>query len=321
MKVSTKRQDNASILSRGGQKGFTLVEILISLVCMLIVMGTIYQVYFQQDRLTRSEEGIINMQLNARIGMERLTTLFGHAGFGSRDSFLDGQTMSGNDPDTGSVTIDSYLWDIQNKDTNSSDSDSVVVVYGYKQVTSVDGSFTENDFIECQKDPSPQIEDSGGNFKNYLAIFPDVQGNFFYECTQIESLASYRERYTLISNIYHVKDDASVYMVAPVRVKVKDNVLYFQNFVYNNSIFWEIADNIQKLHIQYTEDGETWQDEPDNPNKVLGVQVWLLVKSDIRDIGFTDTRTYTLAGQTVGPYQDSYHRKLARTLLWVHSAR
>ena len=300
---------------RRGMAGFTLVELLIASTCMLLIVGAAYGIFSQQTRQTKSEEYSVEMQMNSKVAMERLHFIFTHAGFGCQDSFSSGISMSGDDPDGTSVTVTSAIWDIQNSAVNAGP-DSVVVVYGFRKVGEVDGDHEDVNSLDIKNAEGPAISSSASAFKRYLCIFPDMDANQFYRVT------GNSDPYTLEQTVESVPDDAAVYMVAPVRVMMSDErVLLFKNFVYGGTDDWEIADGIENLQLQYTIDGTSWSDTVDNPNAIVGVKIFLLVRSQEPEPGFDANATYTLAGQIYAPPNDHYHRKLHQEVVWIRNAQ
>ncbi len=299
-------------------KGFTLVELLVAMVCFSMIIGTAYSVFFKQYFFASSEQSNLNMQMNLRVAMERIGFVFSNAGFGNSDSFKNGRTMSGDDPDNSTITIDSFIWDVDNNAVNGSNSDSVVVLYGYKKIAEVDAQHNSTNSIDLKNIKTPSLESSSGNFKNYICFFPNIEGDLFYSLTNAE------DPITIAKSISLLPDDADVYIVSPVRVKIagdNNDTLYLQNFVYNSNQYWEVAENIQDLQIQYTEDGNSWLDTPNDGNEVQGIRFFLLARSAERDKDYVDRRTYTYAGQTAGPFNDHYHRKLSESTVWIRNAQ
>ena len=254
------------------------------------------------------------MQMNSKVAMERLHFIFSHAGFGCRDSLLSGQTIGGDDPDGNSVSITSPIWNIQNNAPGTG-SDSVVVVYGFRKVGEADGLHSDTDSLDIKNAEGPSISTQTTSFKNYLCAFPDKDANEFYRVT------SGGDPYSLNRDIDLVPDGAIIYMVAPVRVMVSQGVLLFKNFVYATTDNWEIADDIDNLQLQYTTDGSSWSDTVSNPSLITGVKIFLLTKSQEPEPGFDSNATYTLAGQTIGPFTDHYHRQLHEQIIWIRNVQ
>ncbi len=296
------------------ETGFTFVELLIAATCMLFIVGAAYGVFSQQTRQTRAEQYAVEMQMNSKVAMERLYFIFSHAGFGCSDSFAAGTSMSGDDPEGASATVTSSIWDIQNSDPGTG-SDSVVVVYGFRKVGEVDGDHTDASFLDIKNAEGPSISSSTSLFKRYVCIFPDEDANQFYQITGSS------DPYSLGSTIDSVTDESTVYMVTPVRIMLDDQVLLFKNFVYTSLEYWEVADGIENLQLQYTTDGSTWSDTVSDPSDVIGVKVFLLVRSEEPEPGFTSDAVFTLAGQPLGPFTDHYHRKLHQEVVWIRNTQ
>ncbi|MEA3347994.1 MAG: PilW family protein, partial [Pseudomonadota bacterium] len=69
-----------------------------------------------------------------------------------------------------------------------------------------------------------------------------------------------------------------------------------------------VADNIQDLQFQYGIDTGTdgqidsWVDNPTDITQIRAIRVFILARTGKIDKEYTDTKTYTLAGGTVGPF-------------------
>ncbi len=288
------------------------MELLISITCLLLILAGVYDVFSRQSETSTVEQEILNMQMSSRVAIERLGFVFSNAGFGCRDSFDHGKTMSGDDPDgNGTVTVNQVFWDIQNNNVNGTNPDSVVATYGFRLVAEVDGLHNSTTSVDFKNVGSPNITTS--DFKKYLCFFPNIEGDLFYEVTDAT------DPYDLDQETPQLSDDSEVYMVTPVRVKLVNETLYLQNFAYTQTKLWESAENIQDLQLQYTTDGTSWVDNPADPEDVIGVRIFVLARTERPDPGYSDSKTYELAGQSVGPFNDPFHRKVAQTTVWVRN--
>lgn len=299
----------------------TIVELLIATTCMALVMGAVFVIFSSQSKTSTFEREIINMQLNSRVAMERLSFIFSHAGFGCTDSFQDGKTMTGDDPDNATMPIDSFLWDITNQNATGYSPDSVVVVYGFRKVAEVDGEHSNlNPSKNFKNFDGPTISSTSSKFKKYITFFPNIDGNKVYEVT------SGSDPYILDESIEILLDETNVYMVTPNRVKVFNGNLQFQNFCYDSD-GWDIATNIQDVQFRYTTDGSTWVEVPGKPNDVIGVAINLLVRSESEDPNYKDVKTYEYqwpdgSTEIVGPFNgtlNKYHRKHSRAHVWLRN--
>lgn len=59
-----------------------------------------------------------------------------------------------------------------------------------------------------------------------------------------------------------------------------------------------------------------------DPNaEILAVRVWVRVRAERPENGFTDTATYTYADQNVGPFNDGFRRLVVSKTIYVRNAR
>ena len=276
MKYRSKVQDASSLMAIARSKaGMTLVELLVAMACLAIVMGAVYQMFWGQSKIATAEQQILELQRNARVASERLSFLIANAGFGCSGSF-PGNTLTGDDPDGGTVAINSVVSDIVNVSPGNG-SDSVIFTLGFKKVAEVDGEHNQTDSIPLDIIKGPPI--TTDSFKKYLTFYPNIDGNVVYTVSGVGT------EYSFTKNIEFLGDDTSVYMVSPVRVKAEGGVLQLQNFSYVSSQFWAVAKNLERIQFQYTEDGNIWKDVPDDVDNVIGVKYFLLFKSGREDPG------------------------------------
>ena len=296
-------------------RGFSLIELLVAIVSMLMLMSAIYSIFRIQSQRSATEEEIINLYMNARVALERLQFVFAHAGFGCYDSFKNGKVMIGDDSNGSKLTINTFLYDIQDNNVLSDKSDSVIVTMAFKKIAEVDGSYEDANLIDFKNIKSPKISVLDSSFKKYIAFFPDLNGDVFYKVIKND------DPFLLDQNVKRLFDDSDVFMVAPIKVVVEDSILKLKNYAYSSTIFWEVASNVWKFHIQYTEDGTTWLNVPDNPQNVKGVWVFLLFKSDRIQPGYQDNKTYTLAGENISNLPGGYHYLLAHRKIWIRNVQ
>ncbi len=293
--------------------GMTLVELLVAMACLAIVMGAVYQMFWGQSKIATAEQQILELQRNARVASERLSFLIANAGFGCSGSF-PGSTLTGDDPDGGTIAINSVVSDIVNVSPGNG-SDSVVFTLGFKKVAEVDGGHNQTNSIDFKNVGTPSITTSTNDFKNNISFYPNINGNLVY--TVIDA----SDPYEVDSEVAYLGDGSSVFMVSPVRVKKQGNELYLQNFSYSSSQFWSVAKNLENIQFQYTEDGNGWKDVPDDIDNVIGVKYFLLFKSGREDPGYRNTNNYTMAGVTLPKYNDAYHRYLTQETVWIRNAQ
>ena len=59
-----------------------------------------------------------------------------------------------------------------------------------------------------------------------------------------------------------------------------------------------------------------------NPNaKILAVRIWLRVRAERAENGFTDGATYTYADRSVGPFNDGFRRLVVSKTIYIRNSR
>ena len=298
--------------------GFSLVELLVTLVVMSIVTGAVYLTFGSQRNVFEDEEKKLDLQLNSRVAMDRLVWLFQHTGFGAADSFKYGGTTMTDGASTfkRALTVNN-----QTSSGTNVNSDNVTLVLGFIKVADVNGNFNEVNKINLTLDSdAPAISNSG--FTKYICFSPYPENVFF----RVTSAAN--PTYTLNGQVRKLRNNTEVYMVAPIKLAINNinrgsytiPVLYARNLAYNNIADWEVADGIQDIQFQYTEnDGTTWLNQPANPVNVNAVRIFMLARSTVPDPDYQDTNTYNYAGSAVGPFNDNFHRMLTTATVWLRN--
>jgi type IV pilus assembly protein PilW len=113
VEINTFREDNHM-----GNKGFTLVEIMVTLALSGIVMASIYTAFLSQQRSYLAQEQVSAMQQNIRAGLDIMTREIRMAGF-------DPTQEAGAGITTASAGQISFTQDITNN-TGTGDSDGDV---------------------------------------------------------------------------------------------------------------------------------------------------------------------------------------------------
>lgn len=101
---------NQSIRARQGQRGLSLIELMISMLLGLIVIAAVFNMYMGGSRSARFTEGLQSMQENGRYGVSVLQRGLRLAGY-SRDASISGDfdaidiAASGVDVASGSAIV------------------------------------------------------------------------------------------------------------------------------------------------------------------------------------------------------------------------
>ncbi len=104
-------------------KGVTLIELLIALVMSSILIAALYRVFISQQRTYTVQEQVVDMQQNARVGINRMMSEVRMAGFGNVGDVLD--LVGGVNGFTQAITPGS---------------NTITIVGGFKQIRRDNGS-------------------------------------------------------------------------------------------------------------------------------------------------------------------------------------
>ena len=298
-------------------KGFTLVELMIVLVILGIVTVGAMTAIISQSRVYHSEEKIIDMQMNARVAMDRICFLLRMAGVGCEDNFGDNLT-NGSLVTNGDVAANplSSMFTITNNAPSTPD--QLTLVGAVRHVGSITSIPANNQIKVDSHDPKLGTTVA----KSYIFISPNDENR--YEIISADdgttlTLATSldNDRKTEILNALSAGVDLDVYQVQAFTIRLVDTPinnrpplrsLRIDGNIVGSSTQLDVADNIQDLQFQYgldtDNDGQvdSWSDNPATIAQIKAVRVFILARTGKIDKEYFDRKTYTLAGVTVGPF-------------------
>ncbi len=79
-----------------GRRGFTLVEVMVTLALLAVAFGVIYQLFLRTQKSFYSERSLLEAQSNARLGLEAVAADIRHASYG-KDATQASVTFAGAD--------------------------------------------------------------------------------------------------------------------------------------------------------------------------------------------------------------------------------
>ncbi len=306
-------------------KGFTLVELMIVLVILGIVTIGAMTAIISQSRVYHSEENIIDMQMNARVAMDRICFLLRMAGVGCEDNFGDNLT-NGSLVTNGDVAANplSSMFTITNNAPSTPD--QLTLVGAVRHVGSITSIPANNQIKVGSHDPKLGTTVA----KSYIFISPNDENR--YEIISADdgttlTLATSldNDRKTEILNALSAGVDLDVYQVQAFTLRLVNNSLRIDGNIDGSSTQLDVADNIQDLQFQYgldtDNDGQvdSWFDNPATISQIKAVRVYILARTGKMDKEYFDRKTYTLAGVTVGPFNDHVHRYLLESTIVVRN--
>ncbi|MFN0149122.1 MAG: prepilin-type N-terminal cleavage/methylation domain-containing protein [bacterium] len=79
-----------------GRRGFTLVEVMVTLALLAVAFGVVYQLFLRTQKSFYSERSLLEAQSNARLGLEAVAADIRHASYG-KDATQASVTFAGED--------------------------------------------------------------------------------------------------------------------------------------------------------------------------------------------------------------------------------
>lgn len=308
--------------------GFTLVELMVVLVILgIISVGTITAI-ISQSKVYHSEEDIIDMQMNARIAMDRASFLIRMAGVGCSDSFGNKLT-SGNLVTNGDVAANPLATMFVTTNNNVSTPDQLTMVGAVAYAGTITGIPANNQITLNTQNANLNASVAA---KKYIFISPQdenrfetiaaISGNTITLSNSFDS-----ERKTELINSLTAGVTVNAYQVQAFTIRLVNNSLRIDENLVTSSTQLDVSDNIQDLQFQYgldtnaDDDIDSWLDSTTDIDQIRAVRIFILARTNKVDRDFIDRKTYTLAGVTVGPFTGTdvanlnTHRGVHRYLL------
>ena len=297
-------------------KGFTLVELMVVLVILGVVsIGAITSIT-GQSKVYHSEEDIIDMQMNARVAMQRIGNIIRMAGYGCKDAFGSNLT-SGNLVTNGDVAPNPLTSLLIANDNDSPTPDSLTLAGAIRYAGTITAIPAANQITLDSLRANIKTNDDTAA-KSFIFVSPR-ESNVYQTVTAIST-----NTLTLQDPLTATVGD-EVYQIQAFTLRLTNDNLRVDENVDTSSTNLEVAENIQDLQFQYGIDSDndgvvnSWVDNPATIRQVKAVKVFILARTSKLDKEYTDRKTYTLAGVSVGPFNDNFHRQLLESTIYIRN--
>ncbi len=319
-----------------GQKGFTLVELMVVLAILGIVVVGVLGLVTQQNKNYHSEEAIIDTQMNNRVAMDRLVHLIRMAGFGCQENISKGVN--------GFTTVIFAT-------NNSNAPDSLTLVSGLRKVGVVDdGDGTAGETLTTtiipivMDDGRPLSDFFNDSNKQYFYISPAISKGFL--TINSGGVNDTNKTLTKTGGNITVDEGDNLYTVKAYTLSINSGDLTInENTGAGNQVY---AENFEDLQFQYGWDANNsgaidtseWVDNPAGSEaQVRAVRVQILARSaqpdrdffDLHDDdGITAGKQYIIADHSItldtnenngfnSAFDHHYHRYLVETIVFIRN--
>ncbi len=306
---------------------------------VLVILGVIsvgaITAITSQNKVYYSEEDLVNMQMNAKVAMDRIGFLIRMAGtgcignFGNKLASGDMATFSKSDdtdPPSYPVYNDGSTNDQLNQmiviedDTGINGTDKLTIAGAIRYVGEITAipSLTQ---LKLQCNETLKIRGSAP--KNLVTISPR-DDNRYLPISAIDSVTSKTPTLTLnpgldnfdkkeMDNLIAKGIELSLFQVNAFTIRVVNNCLRIDDNIDNSGIDLDVSENIQDLQFQYGIDTDTppnnrinsWVDSPTDISQIRAVKVFILARTGKFDKDYSDRKTYNYAGKSVSFTQDN----------------
>jgi len=311
--------------TNGGRKGFSIVELLVTLAVSGTLVALLSRGYIVQKRSAESESGLRDMNLRTQLAMNQIKKIIRNAGLGAEENLTHSTgTFNGeNQTFTSVFTL-----------TPRNDGpDALTVVTGYParsyiSCTQDTGTCTEN----CTEDTGTCV--SANIDVDETEHFDTVNGKYIFVAPSIRN--GYREVQSIVSDTLTlnasvtVHNNDPVYRVAahtialdrhgdgtvldvdgdgstgdgdydPGGVEIPDLYIYDNLVDPDDETLFKLSEGVEDVQFQYIVDsdgnglieGAEWTPLDNVPANNLGdiraVRIWLLVRSNHPDANHEDT--------------------------------
>jgi type IV pilus assembly protein PilW len=322
--------------------GFTLVELMVSLTIASFLMIGATTVYMQGRTTFRVTESISRLQEDARFALDTLEPdirMTGYLGLRSRPDHVLGRAtelqptpaglgVAGDCGPNWSINLDRLINGANN------DYDWTCAAFGGEQPTA-------DTLVIRRVAEDPDVVPAPGAMYVQSARFQDSQ-LFVGPVVPAGFAATTSASHRLVVNGYYVSQTSSISTpgnpIPSLRMKtliggpsgpqIEDR---------------EILPGVEDLQVQFGVDTDPIGTvnrgsvnryvNPDDPiidpndaffdpnAQIIAVRIWLRVRAERRENGFSDDNSYTYADQNVAPFNDAYRRVLVTKTIYLRNAR
>jgi prepilin-type N-terminal cleavage/methylation domain-containing protein len=316
------------------QAGMTLIELMVALAIGAFLMIGAVTVFMQSRTTFRVTESVSRLQENARFALDFMEPDIRMAGFwglttrgynimgrgGPADANGVGPDNCGNNwtidleiPVEG--TNNDYAWACPGTDPVDGTSDTLIVRRAAEDPIAVAALTANTVYIQSYRSAPSQ-----------LFVGAAVPAGFGTATNQL---------HRLLVNGYYVSETSSIDGVPSLRRQTLADGGVMQDL--------EVLPSVEDMQIQFGVDTNVPGDDnrgsidryvnPDDPifdpvdpaflpeAVILAVRVWLRLRAEREENGFTDTTNYVYADQDVGPFGDGFRRIIVSKTIYLRNAR
>jgi len=304
---------NKNVNYKHRQSGFSLIELLVAVTLGLFLMAALVEVLLSGNRSFTSANHLSRLQENGRIATGMIVTDLKRAGYMGGNSEID-QILGSEGPITPAISCPTAdtTWGrmVTQRVTGLDDTNA-----GYACIPN--SSYLRGDILTVRL-ASPWIV-TGALSANQIYLRTSMfEGKIFKgsDTADINNVVSDTPQsvHDLLSYSYYVGDSGRTCSGAAVpslfRVRLGPT---------GQPLTDELLPGVEHFQVQYGAGGQYL--DANNVTAfdlVVTARIWLLIRAECAETGFTDGRTYTLGDQVYTP-ADSFRRQLYSSVVMLRN--
>jgi type IV pilus assembly protein PilW len=326
------------------QSGFSLVELMVSMVLGLMLIAGAVSIYLASKRSYIEVEQVAAVTENARFSEQIMGDALRHIGFlgevtPNRVEVASGLTAPAGDcTDAGAGAYDflrlAFAVTATTKDVPGCIDDAYVPAVGPKNDVLIvkhvlpqphtDGAREGRD----PNDPYTTIDTPGPLQNGRVYVMANSVGGLLFDGSLPPSISTGGQypggsAWPYQYEVFYIRDKDQADDDSPLQLSRK--VLSYNSATAAMEFETEdLAEGVEYMQLLfgYDSDGDGDVDSYKDPAAITGANTWsgvesvevfMLIRSATKDAQYTDTKTYQLGGVSVGPFNDEYRRLISHT--------
>jgi prepilin-type N-terminal cleavage/methylation domain-containing protein len=317
------------------QTGMTLIELMVALAIGAFLMIGAITVFMQSRTTFRLTESVARLQENARFALDYLESdvrMAHYWGLTSITTSVDNRVAAaagnvfGKDPCAANAA---RVLDVAVGGSNNN--------YQFSCMAWGIAELNADTLVVRRASEDPEVGALAGAATLRLQSARSPSLSLIFAGTTIPGLMNpaTSQTHRLLMNGYYIDRQSSLGAVPSLRVKtlLADGTVQDQEVVagvedmqIQLGIDTDVPDGDDRGSIDRYVDIDDPMIDPSNgafnPDaRVLGVRLWLRVRAERAENGFTDTANYIYADQNVGPFNDAFRRVVVSKTIYLRNAR
>ena len=298
------------------QRGLGLVEIMVAMALFIVMFNGLLEIFLESRMTFSATDTITRLQENGRTAVDLLTSSVRRAGYLGGNS--DFETVWGSQPPLapdGTCVTDDNTW-LRMLERG---------IYGLNDTRAgydcVDAGYTEGDVVTLRY-ASPWRVATADMADTRLYLRSSLFEGKIFIGSEEDQVANEvqdepQQQHQLLAYTYYIANTGRACAGAAIPGLFRE-----APNANNQPVAEELVAGIENIQFQYNV-GDQYLDADDvaDWDDVTSVKMWILVRSECPETGYTDERTYVLGDIADYAPNDSYRRYLYSTVVALRNRR